>query len=287
MTIAFEQWARVLILACTLGLGLQPAGPLLAQSAEPATGAASETTTETPAGAGPEATAGTAPDPTTQTETNAPVLPPPLPPAPAPATPPPLPPQPDYYIDAGGTPGGPYKLAELQALVAAGTLTSGTLAWTDGMAEWAPAAAVTGLETLFAATPAPTAAPAAPGIDVAATLVGNWLQTGPVEIPGVGAGNANLSAHFAADGSFTMGGSIEAINADTGTMTIQLQAEGNYAVQPMADGQFALTQTGSVRMTMPGFAPVDQPIAETANYQMIDANTIEDLATGDRLVRQP
>ena len=257
---------RSMIWAAALGVGLGFSGAVLAQ-----------TTTDT------------TPEPAT---TDAPpALPPALPATPEPASPPPLPPQPDFYIDENGTPGGPYKMAQLQALVAAGTLTPTTLAWTDGMAEWAAANAVAGLEPLFAAaaapapTPAPTPAP--PIADLTTFVVGNWQQTGDVDIPGVGLGSANLSAMFGADSSFTLGGTIEATNAETGTMTIQVNATGTYAVQSLGPDTFSVTQTGSATMTIPGFAPVQQPVAETTNYKMIDANTIEDIATGDRLVRQP
>jgi hypothetical protein len=219
-----------------------------------------------------------------------PALPPALPAAPEPATPPPLPPQPDFYIDENGTPGGPYKMAQLQALVTAGTLMPTTLAWTDGMAEWAAASTVAGLEPLFAAstpTPTPTPTPGAPAVDLATFVVGNWLQTGPIDIPGVGPGTANLAASFLGDGSFTMSGTIEATNAQTGTMTIQVEGQGSYVILPLGADMFSVTQTGSAKMTIPGFAPVEQALAETTNYRIIDANTIEDTVTGDKLVRQP
>ena len=252
--------------AATIGAGLGLIGPALAQ------------TTDTTAAPATEDATTAAP----------PALPPALPPAPEPATPPPLPPQPDFYIDENGTPGGPYKMAQLQALVAAGTLTAGTLAWTDGMAEWAAANTVAGLEPLFAAAATPVETPAAaPVADLAAFVVGHWQQTGDVDIPGVGLGSANLSAMFGADGKFTLDGTIEATNADTGTMTIQINATGTYLVQSLGTDMFSITQTGAATMTIPGFAPVQQPVAETTAYKVIDANTVEDTATGDRLVRQP
>lgn len=261
ITLKTKFWAAI------FGVGLALGGPVLAQTSTDAT---TDVTTDATTAAPP-------------------ALPPALPAAPEPATPPPLPPQPDFYIDENGTPGGPYKMAQLQALVAAGTLTPGTLAWTDGMAEWAAANTVTGLEPLFAAvvapTPNPTPAPA-PAVDLATFVLGHWQQTGAVDIPGVGPGNANLAAMFAADGTFTLGGTIEATNADTGTMTIQVNAQGNYVIESLGPDTFSVTQTGSATMTIPGFAPVQQPVAETTIYKMIDANTIEDTVTGDRLVRQ-
>ena len=268
MTISIKS----MIWAATIGLGL--CGPLLAQTSTDTT--AAPTVTDTP---------------TVVTTDNPPALPPALPVAPEPASPPPLPPQPEFFIDENGTPGGPYKMAQLQGFVAAGTLTSATLAWTDGMAEWAAANTVAGLEPLFVAavTPAPTPAPTpvAPAVDLATFVVGNWKQTGDVDIPGVGLGRADLSAMFGADGKFVLGGTIEATNADTGTMMIQVNATGTFVVQSSGPDTFSVTQTGSATMTIPGFAPVQQPVAETTNYTMIDANTIEDIATGDRLIRQP
>jgi hypothetical protein len=262
MTIKLMRWMLATAVVTSFGL----TGPLLAQ------------TTDTTEPATTEPTTGDAP----------PALPPPLPPEPVAATPPPLPPQPEFYIDENGAPGGPYKLADLQALVAAGTLKPGTLAWTDGMAEWAAASGVAGLDTLFVATATPVIDDAvAPATDLATFVVGDWTQTGPIDIAGVGPGNANLTANFAADGTFSMGGMIEATNAETGTMTIQVDGRGNYTVQDAGGDQFSITQTGSAKMTIPGFAPVEQALAETTVYRMIDANTVEDVVTGDRLVRQP
>ena len=266
MTIRLAHW----ILAATMLTQVVLTGPLLAQTTDATDPATTEPATTEPA-------AGDAP----------PALPPPLPPAEVPATPPPLPPQPEFYIDENGAPGGPYKMADLQALVTAGTLTADTLAWTDGMEAWAAASSVAGLETLFAAAAAPRVTAVAPPADLSTFVVGDWQQTGPLDIPGVGPGTANLTASFAADGTFRMGGTIEATNAETGTMTIQVDGQGNYVAQALTADQFSVTQTGIAKMTIPGFAPVEQPLAETTNYRVIDANTIEDMVTGDRLVRQP
>ena len=260
---------KPLTCAVIFGIGVGLNGPVLAQT--------TDTTTDSVAD----------PAVTEVTPDAPPALPPALPVAPEPATPPPLPPQPDFYIDENGTPGGPYKMAQLQALVAAGTLAPTTLAWTDGMAEWAAASTVAGLGPLFAATTTPTPPPVAPAADLTTFVLGNWQQTGDVDIPGVGLGTANLSAKFGADGTFTLGGTIDATNAETGTMTIQVNATGTYVVQSQGPDTFSVTQTGSATMTIPGFAPVQQPVAETTTYKMIDANTIEDTVTGDRLVRQP
>ena len=94
-------------------------------------------------------------------------------PAAAPAAgggaPPPLPNQgPTFHVDAGGQPGGPFTLAQMQAGIANGQVVGTTLVWSQGMAEWAPAQTVPALQQLFATPPPlppqgpPSAPPAAP-----------------------------------------------------------------------------------------------------------------------------
>jgi membrane protease subunit (stomatin/prohibitin family) len=84
--------------------------------------------------------------------------------------PPPLPGQALYHVDAGGQPGGPYNLAQMQAGIAGGQIVGQTLVWTQGMGEWMPAQSVPALQVFFAAPPPlpPSAAtpppmPPAPG----------------------------------------------------------------------------------------------------------------------------
>ncbi len=49
------------------------------------------------------------------------------------------------YIDAAGQQHGPIAVDQLQQLVAAGQVTAQTNVWTEGMAEWLPAAQIEGL----------------------------------------------------------------------------------------------------------------------------------------------
>jgi membrane protease subunit (stomatin/prohibitin family) len=77
------------------------------------------------------------------------------------AAPPPMPGTVMFHVDAGGQPGGPYNLAQLQQMVAAGQLTAQTLVWTQGMAGWAAASAVAQLAPLFS-TPPPMPPPPVP-----------------------------------------------------------------------------------------------------------------------------
>jgi membrane protease subunit (stomatin/prohibitin family) len=79
----------------------------------------------------------------------------------APGGPPPMPGALMFHVDAGGQPGGPYNVAQLQAMVGSGQLQATTLVWTQGMAGWAAASAVAQLAPLFA-TPPPMPPPPVP-----------------------------------------------------------------------------------------------------------------------------
>lgn len=72
---------------------------------------------------------------------------------PAPAGPPPLPGQKMFHVDHGGSPGGPYNMAQIQQGIANGTVTGQTLVWAQGMAGWSPAQSVPELQALFSAPP--------------------------------------------------------------------------------------------------------------------------------------
>jgi len=73
--------------------------------------------------------------------------------APASAAPPPLPGQRLFHVDHGGTPGGPYNMAQMQSGIANGQVTGQTLVWSEGMPAWGPAQAVPELQALFATPP--------------------------------------------------------------------------------------------------------------------------------------
>ena len=73
--------------------------------------------------------------------------------APAAPAPPPLPGQVQYHIDAGGQPGGPFNLAQMQAGIAGGQVVGATLVWCQGMAAWEPAQTVPALQVFFSAPP--------------------------------------------------------------------------------------------------------------------------------------
>ncbi|MBP7934681.1 MAG: SPFH domain-containing protein [Phycisphaerae bacterium] len=72
-----------------------------------------------------------------------------------PAVPPPLPGAVSFYLGLDGKQAGPFDQPGLQAQVAAGRLTAGTLAWKAGMAQWAPAAQIPELAAMLASVPPP------------------------------------------------------------------------------------------------------------------------------------
>ncbi len=82
----------------------------------------------------------------------------------APAAPPPLPSQGQmFHVDAGGQPGGPFNLAQMQSGVQGGQVLPTTLVWSTGMAGWSEAQTVPALQPFFAAPPPlPPAAQAPP-----------------------------------------------------------------------------------------------------------------------------
>ncbi|MFN6979847.1 MAG: DUF4339 domain-containing protein, partial [Gemmobacter sp.] len=69
--------------------------------------------------------------------------------------PPPPPPAPVWHIARDGATEGPFDMAALRGMVAAGTLTRSTHVWTPGQDGWKTAAEVTALAPLLAAVPPP------------------------------------------------------------------------------------------------------------------------------------
>ena len=69
--------------------------------------------------------------------------------------PPPLPTEPMFHAAIDGQAAGPFTAAQLQAKIAEGVVTSDSLVWTQGMAEWQPAGQTAPVSGWFAATPPP------------------------------------------------------------------------------------------------------------------------------------
>ncbi|NCD32098.1 MAG: SPFH domain-containing protein [Spartobacteria bacterium] len=79
-------------------------------------------------------------------------------PAPAPAAPsaggpPPLPDAATWYAAVNGQQQGPMSEKDLKSMAAGGQITRDTLVWSQGMAEWTPAAKVVSLSSAFTAPP--------------------------------------------------------------------------------------------------------------------------------------
>ncbi len=73
-----------------------------------------------------------------------------------PAAPPPLPQAAaQYHVALNGQQAGPFPLSSLKSYVQSGQLTSETLVWCQGMAQWAAAGQVAELRTLFGSVPPP------------------------------------------------------------------------------------------------------------------------------------
>lgn len=82
-------------------------------------------------------------------------------PAAAPPAPPGLPAA-QFHLEINGQAVGPYTLDQVQAWVTSGQVTGASLAWSPGMAGWAPANTVPALQPIFATPPPPPAPPAPP-----------------------------------------------------------------------------------------------------------------------------
>ena len=70
-------------------------------------------------------------------------------------TSPPVPPPAQFFVAANGQQTGPFGMDVLAAEIQQGRISRDTLVWQAGMAQWARAADVDALGTLFAATPPP------------------------------------------------------------------------------------------------------------------------------------
>lgn len=71
------------------------------------------------------------------------------------AVPPPLPTAVQYHVAIDGKQAGPFDLAQLTQMAAAGTINRQSMVWTAGMANWAAAESVTELAAVFNNVPPP------------------------------------------------------------------------------------------------------------------------------------
>lgn len=69
--------------------------------------------------------------------------------------PPPLPTETQYFVAVNNQQGGPFNLQTIELMIARGELTSDTLVWAQGMAEWTKASSVQALSGFFGSMPPP------------------------------------------------------------------------------------------------------------------------------------
>ncbi len=186
-----------------------------------------------------------------------------------------------FHIDEGGSPSGPLTLDQLRQRVATGMLTPGTLAWTDGMPGWQPAAQVAGLNSLFQqAAPAVTGQPGAPANDPQRFLVGRWQVKGMLPMGEQGPTDGEITMTYNPDGSFTMAGLYRVSHPQAGVIPIQANMNGQWQVNGVdAQGKIGLFLSGDMRMEAPAQfnVPVqNESMIQDDALQVVDANTIVD-----------
>lgn len=79
-----------------------------------------------------------------------------------------------FYAADGQDKKGPVSDGEMKQLLASGQLTAATLVWSEGMANWAPAGSIAGLQAPGAVTAGPVAGTPAGGVPVPPGLT-SWM----------------------------------------------------------------------------------------------------------------
>ena len=201
-------------------------------------------------------------------------------------TPPPLPVLPAYYVGIAGKPVGPLDEAALREKVASGDLDEDSLVWTEGMADWAPAADVTEIAALLepeapamgakagdGKTPKPAAADAS-------GLAGGWEIDGMIKIEGIGYVPADVLQVFNPDGSYRASGTIISTVPGYGPQPVEMTVEtvGSWTARVLADGSVELTLHGASSVGVPslGLAPVKSPVNETVIIRVAGPDTLID-----------
>ena len=190
-----------------------------------------------------------------------------------------------FHIDEGGSPSGPLSLDQLRQRVAAGTLTPGTLAWTEGMPGWQPAAQVAGLNSLFqpptmANVPTAMPQPAASTPDPQRFLIGRWQVKGMLPMGEQGPTDGEITMTYNPDGSFVMAGLYRMQHPQAGMIPIQANMNGQWQVNGVdAEGKIGLFLSGDMRMEAPAQfnVPVqNESMTQDDALQVVDSNTVVD-----------
>lgn len=210
--------------------------------------------------------------------TTSPGGPPPLPATPPRNAPPPLP---TFYIAEGGEPVGPLNMGELQQKVAAGTFTSSTLVWRDGMETWGPAQEVQELSSLFASAGAPAqeeVVEEAAAFDARSFLLGTWHTNGPVPLEGIGMSPADMTANYRQDGSVTLEGVVTANLGMPSPTPITLRSTGTWTVENVNQNRFVLSATLTTTGSAPGvdLSGMEETDTSTGLVEVLGPDSVRD-----------
>jgi hypothetical protein len=133
------------------------------------------------------------------------------------AGPPPLPqpPSAQFYYSANGKPVGPVSLDEIQAKIAAGTITPDTLVWKTGAPNWVAAKEMSEVAALFGSKAPSPAAPAAAPASASSDCTGKVL----------------LADNFRqVDSSWGTDASSDAVSVEDGKVKIKADVNSGYTI---------------------------------------------------------
>lgn len=195
-------------------------------------------------------------------------------------TPPPVPDAgPKVFLVENGAQAGPFTMEQIKAKIAARAMSRETLAWIDGMPNWAKAGEVPQLAGLFqgAQPPAPP-----PGRDAVKFLTGRWnADPQQVAVPGIGTGTARGWAAYDAVGGLK-GEMVTSAPYLDGMMTVTItqSLQGTYKAESIAADKIQITWNVTVKTEMkstgsqvPG-APSLEQMNQSFVITILDDNTV-------------
>lgn len=194
-------------------------------------------------------------------------------------TPPPIPNAgPKVFLVENGQQSGPFTVDQIKAKIAAREMSRETLAWIDGMPNWAKAGQIPQLAGLFDGT-VPPAPP--PGRDAVKFLTGRWNgDPQQVAVPGVGTGTARGWTEYDSVGGLK-GELITTAPYQGGMMTVTIKQsmQGTYKAEFIAANKIQITLNVSVKSEfsstgsqVPGAPALDQ-VNKSFVVTILDDNT--------------
>ncbi len=211
-----------------------------------------------------------------------PATPPPVPGGGGIPTPPPPPvKQLSYFVLLNGKPTGPFDGPGLEGLAKSGNLTATTLVWSEGMADWKPAAEVAELKKIVPEQKKPK-------VSARQILAGRWIaepRQMPYQEPGF-SGTMNIRedlAIYGADGSFTGYGAGIITGSSQGMQinaNIVIDTSGTYSAEMLGPDRIKIKPQFNVStsISIPGQMPIPYTQFQTTPYtvRLLDQNTIQD-----------